>query len=140
MWNCDAQFGRFLAGEDAGAIREVSDETQRRNPNFRTVGYALPLDILAERDLSAGGAGSQFVSPSLTLGKVSDGLRDLDPLLKLGVDIQEIQHLGNVAVPLEQAVTDWRMAKRERQSKHATEHTELLNCDVDELPSLHRSV
>lgn len=105
QWNCDAQFGRFLAGEDAGAIREASDETQRRNPNFRTVGFALPLDILAERDLSAGGAGSQFVSPSLTLGKVSDGLRDLDPLLSLGVDIQEIQHLGNVAVPLEQAVT-----------------------------------
>jgi HK97 family phage major capsid protein len=105
QWNCDAQLGRFLAGEDAGAIREVSDETQRRNPNFRSVGYALPLDILAERDLSAAGAGSQFVSPSLTLGKVSDGLRQLDPILSLGVDIQEIQSLGNVAVPLEEAVT-----------------------------------
>src|SRR5260370_1514290 len=105
QWNCDAQFGRFLAGERGGAIAEVSQETQRRSPNFRTVGYALPLDILAERDLSAAGAGSQFVSPSLTLGKVSDGLRQLDPILALGVDIQEIQSLGHVAVPLEQAVT-----------------------------------
>lgn len=60
---------------------------------------------LAARDLSAAGAGSQFVSPSLTLGKVSDGLRPLDPVLSLGVEIQEIQGLGNVAVPSEQAVT-----------------------------------
>jgi HK97 family phage major capsid protein len=105
QWNVDAALGKFFAGQTANAIAEVAQETQRRNPNFKTVGYQLPLDILAERDLSAAGMGSQFVSPSLTLGKVSDGLRALDPILSLGVEIREIQGLGNVAVPLEEAVT-----------------------------------
>jgi hypothetical protein len=54
-WNFDAQLGNFFAGKDAGFVFEVAQETSRRNPNFKSAGYQLPLDILAERDLSAGG-------------------------------------------------------------------------------------
>jgi hypothetical protein len=92
--------GRVLEDKRSGIEWEVSEELNRRSPNFQTSGWKVPAVALLGRDLSEGGnAGTNLVGQNYTTGELFPFFRNYAVVGAAGARFMVAPTWANLSVP-----------------------------------------